>query len=234
MSSQPSVVVNKKGGVLTALVQGIFGFLIVSVLCVTVLGAYALWVADKKTDIALEWVQNISGDSGEAVQALAANLRNWREIAPPIIADAFNDRRDPAYREELELAVSVVPSLANQHEGSVLVEVTNHGEETVSLLTTRLEICDQHGVPAKQVITAVATPIAFQADDVQFQGPLMPGSSRRYLVTTEDCHRRLVVPLNASVSYEIAEVRLWEGPRTTAAPVDTVGEVAGVLETKAP
>lgn len=225
MSTQPSVVVNKKGGVFTALVQGFFGFLIVSIVCVTLLGAYALWVADKKTDIALEWAEKIGDGGFTVVNSLAGNLKNWREIAPPILADALNDRREPEYREELAIDASVVPSVENKHEGRVVVEVTNHGAQTVSLLTARLVMSNANGTPFNEVITSIATPLAFQVDEQQFRGPLMPGSSRRILVMQPHGHRPLDAPLDTQVNCEISELRVWQG----AAPHAMLDESAGAV-----
>ena len=217
MSTQPSVVVNKKGGVLTALVQGFFGFLIVSIVCVTLLGAYALWVADKKTDIALEWTEKIGNGGFTMVNSLAENLKDWREIAPPVLADALNDRRDPEYRDELEIEASVVPSDEGMGKGRILVQATNHGDETVSLLTARLVVSNADEIPITSVVTSIATPLAFQVEEQQFQGPLMPGATCRFIVT-EPCHGRpLDVPLKSGVSYEVAELRIWQGPAAHAA-----------------
>lgn len=212
MSTQPSVVVNKKGGVLTALVQGFFGFLIVSVVCGTLLGAYALWVADKKTDIALEWTEKLGNGGFAVVNSLAQNLKDWREIAPPIVADALNDRRAPEYRADLAIDATVVPGVDSGRLGRVLVEVTNNGDKTVSMMSTRVVLSNANDVPFEEAVACVATPVALQIEEQQLRGPLMPGSSRRFILT-KDCEGRpLNVPLDSRVSYEVSELRIWQGP----------------------
>ncbi|MBN2446626.1 MAG: hypothetical protein JXO22_07870 [Phycisphaerae bacterium] len=210
MSSQPSVIVNKKGGFLTALVQGIFGFLIVTVICASIIGIYGLWVVDKKTTDAIGFVHSVTDESFDLVAKLSENLRHWREIAPPMLADALSDERRVEYAEDLDVDISVVPTEDSKHTGHILVEVTNHGAQAVTWLTARVEISPDGRVPEQEYITAIATPITFQCDEDKLRGPLLPGSTRRYVLTGGDCwHRPVEIPREARVSHEITELRVW-------------------------
>ncbi len=226
MSTQPSVVVNKKGGFFTAIAQGFFGFLIVTIVCATLLGMYGLWVADKKTDVALDLVARLTGDSADMAKSVLQELRNWREIAPPLIADAFNDRRDPTYRDQLDFSTSIAPYGEDSDRYCVIVEVANNGAETVSLLTARISVSNPGAAPDREIVAAVATPLAFEVDHELFRGPLLPGSVRRFVVDNGyGFGRGRELSREARVTHEITELRLWVEPDTDLAFNDTADPI---------
>lgn len=197
MSGQPAVVVNKRGGFFTALVQGLFGFLIVGIVCATVLGAFGFWVFDKKTSEFFSIVTSVAG-----------NAENWREIAPEFLSDALNDRRALAYDEKLDINVRMMPSTGQRGGNVVVAEVANRGDELVSMLSLRVTVEDGDGVPVFEEVIAAATPISMQLDhDVILRGPLRPGSYRKILI-----HPPLMDEADTTVKYEVTELRLWVPP----------------------
>jgi hypothetical protein len=193
MSSSPTVVV-KKGGVLTALVSGVFGTLIVCVICGAAVGLYALNMADRKfTDFL---------GSGKTLLEAVPQLRESLSVA----TDMLNDRRMPEYRQQLQTSVEVVKPERSRVPVAV-IEVTNKGPETVTYLTARVVASDQSGTPFREYRTFVATPVSFNQDD--WRGPLLPGSTRRYSIVLGDC------PWGAgeNASLEITDLRVWNQQR---------------------
>lgn len=190
MSGQPAVIVNKRGGFFTALVQGFFGFLIVGTICAALLGVYGLWVFDKK-----------SGQVFTVAKDLANNLEDWDEVLPPAVSDALHSVRAPQYRNQLAVTATVVPAslgtpptdvsadgdaAAAAPFGRVLVEIRNNGDQTLSLLTLLVTVLDAEGVPVEQTVSAAATPLTFDVADGPdrfiWRGPLLPGNTRRYVL----------------------------------------------------
>jgi hypothetical protein len=198
MSSSPTVVV-KKGGVLTALVSGVFGTLIVCLICAAAVGLYALNVADRKFSDFL--------GSGKTLLEAVPQLRGSLSMA----ADMLNDRRLPEYRDQLDASVKVAKP-SGSREVLAVVEVTNKGPDTVTYLTARIVASDREGVPYREYRTFIATPVGFNDDE--WRGPLLPGSTRRYTISMRDC------PWSSdeTVSLEITDLRVWNGPSTLAAP----------------
>ena len=192
MSSSPTVVV-KKGGALTALISGIFGTLIVCILCAVALVCYALNIADRK-------VSDVMGIG----QALAGNLAEWSESLPPAVADLLSDRRAPDYREQIDAHVRVVPDRRRSERGRLVVEVTNNGSEVVTLLTARIVFLDEDGVPLRETRTFAATPLSL--DEGEWRGPLQPGSTRHYSELLRDGGDV------AEVAFEITDLRVWTAP----------------------
>jgi hypothetical protein len=199
MSSSPTVIV-KKGGVLTALVSGVFGLLMVCTVCVAGIGWYAMNVVDRKTS-------ELMG----AGRSLAAVLPEWRK-ALPVIADALDDRRAPEYRDQLDVTVRLAPGRPHDYGRQVVVEVTNRGSETVSFLTARVVLTDRAGVPRREYRTFIATPVSL--DEGDWRGPLLPRSSRRFGLGVWGVEEEL------DASIEITDVRVWNpgGKGPTSAP----------------
>ena len=158
MSSSPTVVV-KKGGVLTALVSGVFATLIVCIVCGVGLGWYAMNIFDRK-------VSDLAGGG----RALLETLPEWRESIA-VTGDLLDDRRAPEYREHLEMSVRVFkeqtgedarrPARGRSHSGAV-VEVTNNGDEVVTFLSARVVLSDEEGVPVHEYRTFIATPLTIK------------------------------------------------------------------------
>lgn len=194
MSTSPTVVV-RKGGALAALISGIFGTLIVGLVCGTVVGFYALNMADRHV-----------GELFGLSKSLVTGLPEWSESIP-VLADMLADRRAPDYRDELACGVRLVDDDYYERPRA-LVEVTNNGEEVVTLLAARVVALSGEGIPLSERHTYIATPI--MADDDEWRGPLQPGQTRRLTV-------RLPYGTDPNeVDLELTDIRIWTGPAETA------------------
>lgn len=210
MSSSPAVVV-KRGGALTALISGIFGTLIVCILCGVGLGWYALHIADRK-------VSDVISVGKTVIEAIP----EWSESLP-MVADMLSDRRAPEYRGQLDTSVRVVPDRRRNDRERLVIEVANKGSEVVTLLTARVVFLDEDGVPLHETRTFVATPLCL--DDGDWRGPLQPGSTRRYSELLWDGGETV------EVSLEITDLRVWTAPGP-AEPLSTAA--ASQPELRAP
>ena len=196
MSGMPAVIV-KKGGFLTAFFQGLFGLAIVCVVCVSGLGFFALSRADRT-------IQTVLMTAGGIVEGLP----QWVEKLPPMISDGLNDRRAPDYRQNLEVTVRSEKSPRDAGRNLSVVTVKNTGVETVSVLALNIVYENDDGVPVGERRVYAATPILIDEDD--WRGPLFPDSTRRFVVSLFG-HDTDLRP-----AYEIAELRVWNGPRDAA------------------
>jgi len=193
MNSSPTVVV-KKGGFLTALVKGIFGTIIVTIVCGTALGLYGLNVCDR-------YFSNFT-------DTLLDTFPEWQKALPPVATDALNMSREPEYVEQLGLTTEIRRSPEDSERGIVVLAVTNKGDETVSWLTVRVVIEDESDRPFCELPFNVATPWAFECNDSR--GPLLPGSTR------EVARRLYDIGENPEMRIEVADVQVWKGPACVA------------------
>lgn len=212
MSSAPAVVV-KKGGAFSALFYGIAMILTTGIISASALGLYGLRIFDRQFEAL-----------GEAGQRLAEALPHWQETLPPVLADALNDRRAPEYVSNLETRARLIEGTSNGRR-RVLVEVTNRGDEAVSLLTLNLVLQDAGGVPLRDLRTFVATPLALR--DPQLRGPLYPGMQRRYVEWVDADEAESVVA-------EIVQLRVFNPTPPHAAPDGTPHDAAGGDEGRDP
>ena len=197
MSGVPAVIV-KKGGFLSALFNGLFGFLTVTVICASGLGVYALHIADNKVGGLL----TMTGD-------LISDLPQWQQSLPPLLAETLDDRRAPQYREQVDVSVRAVTSSDSRDREQTVVEVVNKGSETISVLALNVVLEDKNGVPVRENRVYAATPIAI--DEAEWRGPLFPHDARRFVVCR--CgHEGGLRP-----TFQIAELRVWNGPDATEA-----------------
>lgn len=200
MNTGPAVIVNKSGA-LASLIKGLFGTVIVLLICGTALGLYGLHVADKFVGgTALSTLRN--------VPELVRSLPDWRQF-PPILAEPLNDRRALDYADRLEVKTHYRPVAQSKsgEVGVVEVTVTNTGTEVVSMATLRLLVEDD-GSQAFDQLYALATPVAFEG--TSWNGPLPPGASRRMvqgLVAIEGQPR---------ITTELSDLRVWQGPPVPA------------------
>lgn len=190
-------VVVRRGGFLSAVAYGVFGTLTTLIVCAAALGAYALHVADSKVDAVF----------GAGRSVLTA-LPELREALPPVMADALNDRRAPAYRESVELRASLAETGDDRYR-EVVIDATNNGDETITLLAVRVVLVGEGGVPLRSLSTYAATPAMI---DEEWRGPILPGSTRRCGVTVYHC------PPNAALEAEITDLRVWNGPADPPKP----------------
>jgi len=193
MSHMPAVVV-RKGGFLSALFHGVFGFLTVVVLCASGLGIYGLHIADGTVGAVL----NLTG-------SIVSGLPEWQQNLPPLLAETLDDRRAPDYRDQIDVSVRTVPSPRDRDRELTVVEVVNRGSETVTVLALTVVLEDADGVPCREMRTYAATPVTIDEDE--WRGPLLPDSRRRFTV----CRYGHDDDLTATV--EISELRVWNGPR---------------------
>ncbi|MBK8916165.1 MAG: hypothetical protein IPM64_16485 [Phycisphaerales bacterium] len=185
-----TTVVQRGGGFMTALVRGVFGLLTAGVVCGSVLGAYGLHIVDRKGGRVLDTLETVGRSLPELQLAL-----------PPVLGDALSDRRDPGYRGSLDVKARTKID-ADDGVTRVIVQVTNRGEETVSLLALRVIVNDDEGDALREYSMFAATPLALA--DREWRGPLGPGETRT-LVTTE---RRLSKAAGASAS--VSDIRIYD------------------------
>jgi hypothetical protein len=193
MSGVPAVIV-KKGGFLSALFHGVFGFLTVVVICASGLGFYALHIADDTLD-----------DLFSMTRDAVAGLPEWKQNMPPLLAELLDDRRAPDYRAQVETSAKMVASSRRADREQAIVEVTNNGSETITVLALNMVLEDRNGVPVCEKRVYAATPIAVDDDD--WRGPLFPGDTRRFAVLCYGAEEEL------RPTVQVAELRVWNGPR---------------------
>jgi hypothetical protein len=197
MSTMPAVIV-RKGGFLSSLFSGLFGFLIAVVVCASGLGFYALHMVDSKVDGLFTITRDV-----------ISGLPEWQRNLPPLVAEMLDDRRAPDYRDDVEITVQMAPSPDDSTREVTVVRVANNGSETITVLALNVVLENANGVPVSERRVYAATPITVDEDD--WRGPLLPGESRRFVV---GCHGRCRVDqiggLEASVG--VSELRIWNGP----------------------
>ena len=187
MNSAPAIIVNK-GGFLSAVAKGLFGTLMTVIFCGTALGLYGLYMADK--------------NFGRLAQEVFEALPNWQQALPPVLADAFNDRRAPEYRQSLNITTRYVPARGDSDQGVLLLDIENKGQATVSLLSLRLVVEDESDERYTEISTMAVTPLPFD----EHAGPLQPGSTRQTV------QRLTHVKGEPKAKIEVSELRVWNGP----------------------
>jgi hypothetical protein len=187
MYTGPSVVVNK-GGFFSAIVKGVFGTIMVVVVCGTALGLYGLRVIDTQ--------------AGSLTHVLAA-LPEWQKVVPPAILDALNDHRAPEYRRELDIQTRIETTGAERDKGVVVISVKNKGDQVVSLMSLRAVVEDTSDRRLHELPITVATPLMIEGE---WRGPLLPGEQR------ELAQRVCGIVGEAKVATELTELRVWNGP----------------------
>lgn len=194
MNGSPSVVVNK-GGFFSAVAKGLFGTIMVFMICVTVVGVFALRTLDRHTS--------------DLVNHVFEALPEWQAAMPPAIADALRDRSAPDYRGSIVLEAQVVPQAVGEMS-RVVITATNKGSETVSLLAVRTVIEDANGVPIDERAHYLATPLSIDCD---WPGRMYPDSpARRFGFCT-------LAKGGAKVAVEITDLRVATAEETPEAPV---------------
>jgi hypothetical protein len=212
MSTQPSVIVNKRSGFFTALVQGFFLMVVTALVCVTILGSIGMLVFNQKSSDILAFGTQIIN-----------KLENWPAIVPPVVGDMFQTERSIEYRDQLDLKVRQIES---PDHTVVVLEVENRGEEVVSWLTAHVVAFDAAGIPLSERSIVIASPFSFDIDDhcewERVRGLLLPGNIRQVPIDDD-------WPLDVTVNVELTELRVWrerefapEAPVVPATPQDSV------------
>lgn len=160
MNGGPSVIVNK-GGFLTALVKGIFGTIMVVLVCGTLLGLYSLYA--------------LTSPVGSAIKEIARCLPDWQKAMPAVVAEALDDRRALDYERQLSFTTRAKRFGADRDRGVVVVEIRNNGPEVVSYLTLRLHVEDEGDGYVRTLALTGASPLQLGAD---WPGPLLPGHTK--------------------------------------------------------
>ena len=164
MGKNAPVVVHRRGFG-SSLVLSLFGTFCVLIVCATCVTIYGVKVVNERLDSLIEI-------SPEAITALT----NWQQALPPAVNDALNDRRMPEYREKVTVTTKLVRDWKTERLVPI-VEVSNEGDQIVSLLSLRLQVEDDESMPVEELTVYAATPLAI---DGEWRGPLLPGSNRRF------------------------------------------------------
>ena len=231
MHKTPGAVVVKRDGFFTAIVKGLFGIVVVLIICGTVFGVFGIAKLDQNFKLATSGVLQI--------------LPEWQKTLPPVIADALSDKREPEYRKSVKIETKLVagekeaddesaddddrPRGRHGHDApaTLVMNVTNNGDETVSVLALRVVAEDEKGVPRWQQSIYAATPLVL---DCNWVGPLLPGSTKKLSFSVWGAGAADWKP-----SVEIADIRV-SVPRPPAdAPVAPEAKPASAShETRAP
>jgi hypothetical protein len=190
MNGSPGVVVNK-GGFLSSVAKGLFGTIMVIVLCGTALGLYGMRIADTKFALIADKAEVI-------LDHVMRTLPQWQEAMPPQIADALLDRRAPDYRDSVDVSARLARH--GRHD-MIVVEVNNKGDEIISMLPVRVVVEDNGGVPVFESSLYAVTPLNLGCDE--WPGPLWPRSAPRKILQYA-CR----VPADAKVTVEITDLRV--------------------------
>ena len=200
----------RRHGFLAAVAYGVFGTLTAIVVCATGLGVYALHVADDKAD------RLLSAGAG-----VFTSLPEIQESLPPVLSDMLQDRRSPSYREQVDLNCRLVASTDGRPYNHVVIEATNHGPATITLMALRVVLVDDEGVPVRAMSTYAATPATIEND---WRGPLLPGSTRQCSFNVYGDARGLKPIM------EVTDLRVWEeGPTENLGDRQAVGHADSQL-----
>jgi len=203
MSTMPAVIV-KKGGFLSALFTGFFSFLVVVVICASGLGFYALHSANNI-------VEGVFGVTGNVI----TGIPEWQDKLPPLLAETLDDRRAPDYRGSVEIETRLISLPSERSQFATMIEVSNNGAETITLLSMNVTLENVDGVPLSERRVYAATPITVDQDD--WRGPLMASESRKFIVHHSRRHFSVDDVLSLEARISVGDLRLWNGPRQQAA-----------------
>ncbi|MBN2181474.1 MAG: hypothetical protein JW715_06140 [Sedimentisphaerales bacterium] len=186
----------KKHTFLSALAMGFSAVLIALIICGTTIAIYSIHFAGEKTERLVSIAEN-------AVRGLP----ELQKSLPPILADVLDDRRQPQYCNQLEITADTSYIQDRYGRLRTAIQIVNNGPEVVSLLSLRLVILDEHNEILAESNEWAATPIAVEDD---WRGPLMPGSSRRFI-----SYRGRNLPFSViddlKTEVEITDIRVWNG-----------------------
>lgn len=194
-------VVRKPRSALATTAFGLSAFMVTTIVCVTSIVLYGMYILDRRSGGLLEIAQSSIGALPELAEAL-----------PPAISDVLSDRRDPGYAEQLDVSIRMAEVGGREGVLQPILEVRNRGDRLVTLLSMRVVILGKDGRPVVERNEWAATP--FAAEDC-WRGPLMPGATRHL---TAGYYRLGDAPDEPGdhVTVEITDVRVWDGDQTTA------------------
>lgn len=195
MSDYPQITY-KKHTFLSALAMGFSAVLITLIISSTAVVIFGIHFAGDKSELLI----SLAEDAVRGLPELQKNL-------PPILADVLDDRREPEYCKQLEITTNTT-FLQDRHGMlRTAIQVVNNGQEVVSLLSLRVVVLNEGNEILAESNEWAATPFAAEDD---WRGPLMPGSSRRFIAY----HGRTspfsyIDDLKTEV--EITDIRIWNG-----------------------
>jgi hypothetical protein len=156
-------------------------------------GLYGLYIVDDK-------IEELVGASPDLIDALT----DWQQALPPALADAIDDRRDLSYQPMVDTSVELIDD--DYRSTTPVIEVVNRGDKVITLLSMRVTVDDDEGIPTKEMTVYAATPLTIDSD---WRGPLLPGSTRRFAMRSSRLGRDA-----CSASLEVTELRVWTGEAT--------------------
>jgi hypothetical protein len=158
---------------------------------------------------------HLAGEKSERLVMLAESavkgLPDLAKSLPPVLSDMLDDHRQPDYAGKLDISAKVSPYPGRHSLTRTAIEITNNGQEVVSLLSLRIILFDEKGQLVCESQEWAATPLA---TDGEWRGPIMPGS-HRYFAAPCMYGGDSAEGLHAQV--EITELRVWNGPTKTSA-----------------
>ncbi len=194
----------KRHTFLSSLVSGLSAIIVTLIICVTGIIIYGM---------------NIASDKSEEIISLAQSTINGlpaiQKSLPPVIGDVFNDRREPDYRDNIEITAE--PSFFQQDNGRLgaTVVLANKGSKVVSLMSLRIVIHNNKNEVLSELNDWVATPFTNKND---WPGPMMP-NSKRYISLKGNRAFNIQNTDELKTEVEITELRIWNGEKVTQ-PVD--------------
>lgn len=203
-----------KRGFFSTVAWGISMTAVTGIVCATGLGIYGLRIVDNKSDSILDFAEN----TVRSIPEIQKNL-------PPVLADALNDERRPDYVSKIKVSAAIVSGPDKRGNIRPAIEVTNTGDEVVSMLPLRITLTTAKGGGIAQRTRMAATPLGVADED--WPGPLMPGATRK-IVQRFDIDRGSN-PGEASdynIECEVSDVRVW---KPAAAPAEKVVAIADDL-----
>lgn len=201
MSDYPHITY-KRHTFLSALAMGLCALAITIVLSGTAVVIYGVhFVGEKSEKIVTSFVE-------DAIQGLPV----LQKSLPPVLGDLLDDRRLPDYCNQLDIRARTSVQDDRNRRMRTEVKVTNNGDEVVSLLSLRVVVFDSRDEILGESNEWAATPIA--ADD-DWRGPIMPGSSRHFVISHYRRSPNLYLE-DLKTEVEITDVRVWNNSKKNA------------------
>jgi hypothetical protein len=212
MSMDHSHITVRKHSFLSSAAAGLSAIVITVVVSLTVVVLYGVHLASEKSDRVIS-----------LAESAVRGLPEFRQALPPALSDMLDDRRQPDYGRELAIEARIVSRPDYHGRTMTAVEITNNGQEVISLLSLRVVLLDGNGVLLTESQEWAATPFAADHD---WRGPIMPGSKRRFLCSGARLDD--VGPLDeVRPEIEITELRVWNGPQMRPSlPSESADEAA--------
>jgi hypothetical protein len=193
-------IIYKRHTFLSALAMGLSAIIIAFIISCTVVIIYGMNFAGEKSEEVVTLLE-------EAIRGLP----KLQESLPPFMADLLDDRRQPDYATQLDITASTILLPDNKGTVKTTIEITNNGDEIVSLLSLRVVVLTSQNDIITESNEWGATPIAAEHD---WRGPLMPGS-KRYFVTS-----RGGLPVFSAdqlkTDVEITDIRVWNSEKVNS------------------